>query len=486
MSLLKILPLVASLLAPAVLFAFPTFEQRVEATFASEAEAAFAQLTACELPAGKRLAFSTRWDDSNARHDQMSQTLSALGIPSTFYLNNIPSPSFLAVISNVLARGCAIGAHTVHHDYLPRQSTMYVFREALESRIALELASQSPVVVFGLPYSTVGTSADPDAALRSGRAFANAGFVGGAERDPRQFATYGLPPERWVSSDMFSIDDRHPNADQFAAYFAAAVKRIEAGNCPSGPHLTLGTHTWQDDAEMAKLADILRPVSRRSDIWFCTENDYVAQRLQFLNAKIERLSVKGKKSVWRVTRPEPQALGAAVPFPCAFSVKPICVTLGGKALSATDEKGSFALPVPPKQALPIRYLKAKGELTVDTEKGVVRAVFENDTGMPLTDLVATLRLPPDNDPGTLVQRIPSLKPGEKRHLTWNIAKKDGSDLGDGSFYCAVQMDAQAPVGRLRFWQTFARDSAGDRPLADGVCPRDCAWVAGPFSAAPLD
>ena len=468
-----------ALICLAAVVAEPAFTQRVEAEFASAELAAKTELTACEMPLGKKYAFSTRWDDANPRHDRMSETLSAIGVPSTFYVNGKPDAAFVAVMSNVLARGSSIGAHTIHHSLLSRLSSMRVFREMMESRIVLEIASQSPVTTFTLPYSSIGTRADPESAHRAGRALANAGFLGGAERNTRQFATYGLPAERWVSSDTFSIDDRNPNEEMFTRQFTAAKARIDAGNCPSGPHLTLGVHAWQSDEGMKRLADIVRPVSGREDTWYCNENEYVAHRIQRSAAKIEKKSVKGKRVVWRVTRPEPHVLGAAVPLSCAFSVQPVKLLIDGRDATGKRSPDRFSLPVPSAHALPVAYRKVEGGMVVAGNE--VRTEFVNDTGATLEDVVLTLRLPPCCEPGTVTRAVGRVKAGGKVAQTWKFSRDDSAEPDDGEFFCALQTDAKGAKGRIRFWQSFARPGEP----AEGDCPRDGCLVAGPFAAAPI-
>ena len=465
----------------AVLFAAiagQTFFQTVEVEFADESAAARATLVSRALPHGKRYAFSTRWDDANMRHDRMSRTLSALGVRSTFYVNGKPTPAFSGVMSNVLSRGSSIGSHTMTHSYMSRLSPMRQFREVMESRIVLETASQSAVTTFVLPYSSIGTRADPECAVLAGRSLRNAGFLGGAERNPRQFATYGLSPGEWVSSDTFSIDDRNPDAAQFAARYAAAKRRIDAGNCPSGPHLTLGVHAWQSDEGMDRLADIVRPEAGRADTWYCNENEYVAYRVQHLAAKIERLSVDGRRVTWRLERPEPFAIGAAVPLACEFSEEPVKVIVDGHAVAAGR---GLSVAVPAAHAMPVRYESGRGGVSV--EGNVVRAEFVNETGEVLGDVVMTLRLPPCCEPGVLSRAVGRLKPGAKTVQTWKVGSGSEALRGAGEFFCAVQTDAVGKEGRIRFWQSFSRNGA-QAGLEN--CARDCCRVAGPFQLAPID
>lgn len=449
-----------------------TFVQTVEAEFPDESAASQASFTAIGMPEGRRYAFSTRWDDASMRHDRMSRTLSAIGMPSTFYVNGRPSAEFSAVISNVIARGSSIGAHTITHSYLPRKTSMRLFREVLENRILLETVSQSAVSVFTLPYSSIATRADSQCAVRAGRALANAGFLGGAERNPGQCRTYGLAPERWISSNTFSIDDKNPDARKFASGYAVAKARIDSGKSLCGPHMTLGVHSWQSDEGMDRLADILRPVTARNDIWCCNENEYVAHRVQFHAAKIERLRVNGRKVEWRVERPEPYAVGAVVPLACEFSELPVRVTADGRDIAAGR---SLSLAVPAAHGMPAGFVLLKGGLSADG--GIVRVEFSNDTGGALEETVMTLRLPPCCEPGVLTHFAGRLERGERIVKEWRIARAEDEGCGSG-FFCAVQTDAVKEGERLRFWQTFSKDGV---PGAEQNCPRDRCRVAGPFA-----
>ena len=64
----------------------PEYSQTLRVTFKTPEEAHKAELKKLELPGGKKLAFSTRWDDTNNRHLKMAQTLAAQGYKGTFYL----------------------------------------------------------------------------------------------------------------------------------------------------------------------------------------------------------------------------------------------------------------------------------------------------------------------------------------------------------------------------------------------------------------
>ena len=64
----------------------PTYDLTVTVPCASEAEAANARLDFLELPPGKSVAFSCRWDDNNIANLRMKKLMQKYGYKGTFYL----------------------------------------------------------------------------------------------------------------------------------------------------------------------------------------------------------------------------------------------------------------------------------------------------------------------------------------------------------------------------------------------------------------
>ena len=71
----------AFLLATAV--AFKTFTTEIDVEFATPEDAQAAEARALEMPPGKTVAFSSRWDDTNRRHPLMAKAFSAAGAKAT-------------------------------------------------------------------------------------------------------------------------------------------------------------------------------------------------------------------------------------------------------------------------------------------------------------------------------------------------------------------------------------------------------------------
>jgi len=98
-----------------------TYEQILTLTFESEAQARDAAVTARPLPVGKKVAFSTRWDDSSPEAVAVAKAavLAEYGYKGTFFLNKVDPAYGENVIRKFLAKGCSAGTYyfAVQCDY---------------------------------------------------------------------------------------------------------------------------------------------------------------------------------------------------------------------------------------------------------------------------------------------------------------------------------------------------------------------------------
>lgn len=264
------------------------------------------------LPPGKTRAFTTRWDDTNPRHANMSQMLAKNGFKASFYLNSVANPGIEATLQTILSNGGSVGAHTCHHPFLPLLKPEFIWREILLNRIEIEVKAQSPVNVFTLPYCAATSQVEPRVGSWIGQALSRAGFVGGPETRLDHYKIYGLTTNTWVDTCLFAVNDRTPDPKLFESGLAK-YERTKAVN-PSGPHLTLGIHTWQNDAQLERLSAIIALQANLADTWYCNETEYAAYRLQMLNTRVISKKETSNGMEWTILRPEPWALGAALPL----------------------------------------------------------------------------------------------------------------------------------------------------------------------------
>ncbi len=328
----------------------PMYEQKLSVTFKTEAEAKAAAAAIETMPIGKKVAFSTRWDDSNPKHLEMIKTLAAQGYKASFYLNKLDGMDVVA--RETLKAGGNIGAHTMTHPHLPKLNENAIYGEIIGNRIQLECMADAPVTTFTLPFCDYKSPDDPAMPQKIGKALTQAGLLGSPEFWPDVASFYKLGKNEWVGSYTFAIDDRNPQQKLFDEAIAKFTKQNGTKGFACGPHLTLGIHTWQNTAEnFKKLEDIIATYAHRPEVWYCNENEYVGFRIQALNSKVERKAVKGKTVEFTVTRPEAFALGAAEPL-CVKIPGAVSVALDDVSVKGTDEV--FALDAPKGRIVPTR------------------------------------------------------------------------------------------------------------------------------------
>jgi len=468
----------------------------VEADFASAAVAQQAQLKLEELPRGKKLAFATRWDDSNPRHTNTLAAISAAGCKGTFYF--VSTTPFLrdAVMKPILAAGSRIGSHTCSHPFLTQCTPAKIFREIAANRPELEAVSGSAVSSFTLPYGAVETPSDPNVAGLIGESLKRTGLYAGCERNPEEQKIFGLTPYEWVAARMFAADDRGPDPKMFAEGLAAAKADV-ACHPSGGPCVVLGVHSWHPDKGYPVLTSLLKTVSSDPTVWCCTVDEYAAFRLQMRHAKILSREVKGRTASFRLSIPESFDLGSVVPLTFSFGVAPSAVRADGQVLSLED---GIAELVPRSDVVPATFALfrnaknvAKGNahsaigescgrqlwLSYDSKTETVQVTLVNGP-VALKSVDLALRLPLAYEKGVQYRRIDFLQPNETFAFDWPLGGHC-SKMNRGDLFFSLQMDGAEPdARRIRLWA----ETHVARPTEKIACPRDRALVSGPLKSKP--
>ena len=421
------------------------YEQNVVLEFATPEEAQAAELTKLEMPVGKTLAVSGRWDDSSGEHYFMSKTMAENGWKGTFFLNKCDENYVKKIVSQIIADGNSIGVHTLRHPHLEQVVPNRMFEEILGNRIDLESKTDQCASTFTFPF---GLGRDTEASLTTaaeqGAVLKRCGLLGGPETI-NMAERMGLKPEEFVSPYRFVADDRNPNLETFEKGWKNGIAQIEAGRSTVGPYMALGTHSWQRHTHkdgFERLSRILATQSGKKEIWYCTCNEFTAWRLNYVWAEVSEKKVVGNRAEFTIRRFEPQELGAvvdlglkAVPTP----QKAECAC--GKTLEITAN-GEFMLPNAPGQTLPEKIDRIDNLTNapadqaaesaefpglrigaqMDMEKNVLTVFLANETGKTLTDVKGQVRLPlkwKGEKPNWFVEKIESgsqvlltLDPGE--------------------------------------------------------------------------
>jgi peptidoglycan/xylan/chitin deacetylase (PgdA/CDA1 family) len=115
-------------------------------------------------PEGKRVAFTTSWDDGTVHDRRLVETLNRFGLKGTFNLNSgtldteqSGNSRFRYIRSDEVASlyaGHEVAAHCVNHPNLPRCTDDTILSEILLDRQRLESLVGYPVRGMALPYGT--------------------------------------------------------------------------------------------------------------------------------------------------------------------------------------------------------------------------------------------------------------------------------------------------------------------------------------------
>ncbi len=442
-----------------LLAALPFFTQTVETEWPDAAAAAAASARLELLGEGERFCFSGRWDDRNPRAPLLAKALAPTGFKSTFYVCGADTADYREALKTEVALGNSIGCHTLHHGFMYRMLPGKSFREIMLNRIQLEVDSQSPVVTLAMPYGLNAASSRAvgfDNTKVVGQAAHNAGLLGGAETHLQVAEKFGLSKFEWVGSMVFNANDQNPDRAKFAAGMLQGTNLVAKGTLPSGPHLTLGVHPWQDDAGMARLAEMVREAVAVPGTVLMNENEYVARYMQVVNGSVRKTKVEGNRVTFEIRRPSPFALGASVPVNLRLS--------DGRWLQ---------VPAPATEVVPSRFERVDGALTVSEDEARFQLAYVNRSSEPLEAVTATLRLPPGYNPGTVSRALGTLAPGQEVSVEFVAEPPLEPLFREGALFAAVELNAR---GR-RIWAPLEKT----RSAAAGAvgCPRDCAAVWGP-------
>ncbi len=465
-----------------------TYEQTLTLTFETEAQAREAAVTALPLPVGKKVAFSTRWDDSSPAAVAVAKAdvLAEYGYKGTFFLNKVDPAYGENVIRKFLEKGCSAGAHTATHPFLPKIDHNAMFQEILANRIAIESCGDTCVSTFTLPYRAFTSETDPDRPRAIGECLVRAGLNGGPERSADSATKFGRDPREWIGALEFSIDDRNPQLAKFEANIACGLKAIAENSLECGPHLSLGTHNWQPDLKV--FGEIIGTQANHPDWWYCNANEYTAYRLQMHHTAIVKKGASGKSATFAIARPVPFELGDRVPLALRTSAGARGAVVDRQALEI-NAAGEFTLPHADARQLPSRIgavhnddnsegecgLKAdptlpalQAALHVNLARNELTVLVKDASQESLGPLHLTIRLPLKWKRGILKEDIASLNPGEIRKIPLAMGEVEADARYEaGTYYFAVQCDYGDATGAARLYAT-ASVAAQARPAASAA------------------
>ncbi len=468
---------VSALLAAELTAGMRTYRQTLEVTCSSPEAAAQMRLTALPLPVGKRVAFSTRWDDSIPPGVEMAEVLAAHGYKGTFYLNKVDQGYGGSVIQKLLDMGCSVGSHTCSHPSLPKLDPNTIFKEILANRIAVETAGDTCVVAFTLPFMDYSSPADPRMPWKICDCLLRAGLRGGAEVWPDVATKFQHQPQEWIGANTFDINDADPQPDLFRKAVKHALQSIAAKGFECGPHMVLGIHCWQnlkDPNGLVRFGEIIQTEANHPDWWYCNENEYVAYRMQMFHSVIMKTGVAGNTATFSVDRVVPFELGDRVALGLQASPVPLRVSVG-KHPATLSENGAFMLRHDAAQQLPARVVTIANNdnrsgadvslsdtalpglqlgLQVSLKKNLLSCTLKNASEAAFKNVSLTFRIPPKWKKGVAVKDFGELNVGEARLIEIALGDREAdASYNEGALFFAVQCDLTDAQGPARAYGT---------------------------------
>ena len=363
----------------------------VTAEFASAADAQKAQIAIAPLPEGRKLAFTSRWDDSSGQHVQRAEMFKRTGMVPMFFLNG-DMGYFKGIVPKLKSLGARFGNHTVNHPFLMESGVNIMFNEVVENKLRIECFSDTPNTSFVIPYSWE-CSLEPRRAAMLVKILVDNGIFVSSDWP---LAATEQPASEWMPGFTFSGNDNQPTDKTFYSGISNAVASVTKN--PDYPKVTFGIHSWCKPDGLLKQEKWINETiaARKGDWWITDDAHYGAYRYEFWHAKTKKLGVKGNVATFEVLRHDPAFLGEVQPLTYTFirevqphadafvRVEPVKVSSRGgyaalPALPAKiDRMENGASAEFPGLSLTVKVDEAKGELSYEfTGDAEVIAVVVN-------------------------------------------------------------------------------------------------------------
>jgi len=338
-----------------------------------------------------------------------------------------------------------------------------MFRQVLMTRIVIEDAAEHSVLSYASPFGWYGKSwlSQKLRTLAAKMIMETGHWVSGD--NPFD----GVPRNEWYPANRFAANDRNPNYEAFKKGLAQQTKLAKADEM--SPRVTLGTHSWCDDAGNALQEVWIKRHCLRPDWVQLNDYEYGAYRYSFLNGNVSRKSHSGKRAVFMVRRFDPAALGDEISLSLRFSSQPVSVKCGDREL-VKDGNGCWTLPHDAFRACVSKVGGASEDgvcaelpeiaMTVepDRKSSCVVVKITNRSKNDFRDLYGVVHLPPEFAVRRRAFEIKSLAAGStiKRSVAFGDAEAEVCPVDRQLF--AASMDYTMHGTRKRLWAKTEADS----------------------------
>lgn len=437
----------------------------VTAEFASAAGAERAQIAIAPLPEGRRLAFTSRWDDSAWPHISRAEMFKRTGVTPMFFLNG-DMKFYKEAVPQLKALGARFGNHTVDHPFLMESGVNAMFQQVVENKLRIECFADKPNTSFVIPFNW-NCSLEPGRAAKLAKILVDNGIFVSSDWP---LAATEQPASAWMPGFTFKGNDTRPNDGEFYRNLTNAVADVAKN--PDYPKITFGMHSWcKPEGLLVQEKWLKHIVAEHKDDWWITDDaHYGAYRYEFWHAKAQKLGVKGKTAIFEVLRHDPAFLGEEQPLTYVFGVaKPVKVSVRGGYASVPalptkiDRMVRGASAEFPDLTLTVKVDERKGELSYAfTGAAKVLAVVVNPAPMWSEGRILA-------NVAAKTVKLGKANPQADYHE------------GDRLYVVGVDFLKDGVRGRL-----YATETVAGAAKARGDTPRDTMRVLGPINLKDFD
>lgn len=392
-----------------------------------------AELHLLPLPAGKKVAFSCRWDDSHDRNFVMRELMMKYGIKATFYLHDTKRKSFWRKVFPALhSDGFTIGNHTMSHRDLSLFTPNGMFFDILWWRIMLENMSNQSVTAFVVPYSRVESPYIPGVPALTGSVLRRAGMLGGADFAPDMYRLFGCEKGEYSGTRMLVPGARNTSLLKFEQQLQDHLKAV-----PEHLHVSMGIHALHTGKDMQTLENIMKKYSGLQDWWYCNENEYIAYSTMFHQSRILGKRVVGRTAYFTLELPRRELLGSDIALwgKCSGRIFPIPDRRKTPQIIGVAADNGSSLEF---SGLKVLLVRSGDHLKLNI----------SNSGAPLKDVLLTLRLAPVFEQEQIFVELKQID--REYSAEWQLKRKRGVDPS-GIELCAVQIDFSRNGQQGRLW-----------------------------------
>lgn len=425
--------------------AFPEYRQTITAVYETEEDAMKAAGKLLPLPDGKKIAYTSRWDDTNPNNLNMSRTLHAHGLKGTFMLNGSKEKD---LGRELVAQDNAIGNHTYHHYLMSLITPNQVFYEIAVYQAQLESDIQTPVVSFVFPFG-------PADGLIKGQVENYASVIENSGlyvfpfywKNSNEYLK--RPKDHFLTTNLFASNDYEPTVELYQNKFAEVLPKVS----DEVPRVTHGIHVWMKDSGFKQLDQGFSEIAKNPDLVFMTENEYGAYRYSFLHGDLRKVATDGKEVTFEITRFTPASLGALTSLHASFEPKPMRLEVNGVE-AKLNEGGFWVLAHDADKVMPSAYEwlqddnstseKFQGvsfELIPDQQMENLKLVLKNQGTASLKNIRLQITLPPKWKNSRRIYDVVELKAGEVIEKTEALGEFNSDpDYSEGTYYFIARAD----------------------------------------------